>query len=113
MAVYVGKTNSCAAPELCWPQLKVNAELQGFISRAPDFSLVGADGSLLTIDHQSPAVGGWSPLRFARVSLGGLGIVTSVTIDVLPRPYATSLQGGSERLGMRTSRPLWIGSSGC
>ena len=36
MAVYVGKTNSCAAPELCWPQLKVNAELQGFISRAPE-----------------------------------------------------------------------------
>jgi hypothetical protein len=61
---------------------------------------VSADGSLLTIDHQSPAVGRWSPLRFARVSLGGLGIVTSVTIDVLPRPYATSLQGGSERLGI-------------
>jgi len=64
------------------------------------FNLVRADGSLLTIDHQSPAVGGWSPLRFARVSLGGLGIVTSVTIDVLPRPYATSLQGGSARLGI-------------
>ena len=64
------------------------------------FDLVRADGSLLTIDDRSPAVGGWSPLRFARVSLGGLGIVTSVTIDVLPGPYATSLRGGSERLGI-------------
>jgi hypothetical protein len=71
-----------------------------FAETVSAFNLVRADGSLLTIDHQSPAVGGWSPLRFARVSLGGLGIVTSVTIDVLPRPYATSLQGGSERLGI-------------
>ena len=71
-----------------------------FAETVSAFNLVRADGSLLTIDDQSPAVGAWSPLRFARVSLGGLGIVTSVTIDVLPRPYATSLQGGSDRLGI-------------
>jgi FAD/FMN-containing dehydrogenase len=36
-------------------------------------------------------------LQFARVSLGGLGIVTSVTLDVLPRPSATTLAGGTTR----------------
>jgi FAD/FMN-containing dehydrogenase len=78
-----------------------------FAETVSAFNLVRADGSLLTIDDQSPAVGGWSPLRFARVSLGGLGIVTSVTIDVLPRPYATSLQGGSERLGI-ADKPAFV-----
>jgi FAD/FMN-containing dehydrogenase len=33
--------------------------------------------------------------------LGGLGIVTSVTIEVLERPYATTLQGGSKRYGLK------------
>ena len=40
------------------------------------------------------------PLQFARVSMGGLGIVTSVTIDVMDRPWATTLRGGTERLGL-------------
>jgi hypothetical protein len=39
-------------------------------------------------------------LQFARVSLGGLGIVTSLTVDVMSRPFATTLQGGSQRLGL-------------
>jgi D-arabinono-1,4-lactone oxidase len=52
-----------------------------------------ADGEERTIDKNSPLVNGWSPLQFARVSLGGLGIVTRIVIDVLPRPYATTLKG--------------------
>ncbi len=71
-----------------------------FAETVSAFTLVLADGSVMTIDAQSPAVGGWSPLQFARVSLGGLGIVTSVTIDVEDRPWATTLQGGTERFGL-------------
>jgi len=71
-----------------------------FAETASAFTILCADGSEMTIDTQSPHVGGWSPLQFARVSLGGLGIVTSVTVDVLARPWATSLQGDTERLGL-------------
>lgn len=71
-----------------------------FPETVPAFKILRADGSEMTIDTQSPAVGKWSPLQFARVSLGGLGIVTSVTINVLDRPWATTLQGGTERLGL-------------
>ncbi len=71
-----------------------------FAETVSAFTLVLADGSVTTIDAQSPAVGGWSPLRFARVSLGALGVVTSVTIDVENRPWATTLQGGTERYGL-------------
>jgi FAD/FMN-containing dehydrogenase len=71
-----------------------------FAETVSAFQVLRADGSEITIDAQSPAVGKWSPLQFARVSLGGLGIVTSVTIDVVDRPWATTLQGGTERLGL-------------
>ena len=71
-----------------------------FAETVSAFTILLADGSVKTIDAKSPAVGGWSPLQFARVSLGGLGIVTSVTIDVLDRRWATTLQGGTERLGL-------------
>ncbi|MGR8981398.1 MAG: D-arabinono-1,4-lactone oxidase [Gammaproteobacteria bacterium] len=71
-----------------------------FAETVTAFMIVRADGSEITIDTQSPAVGKWSPLQFARVSLGGLGIVTSVTIEVIDRPFATTLQGGTERLGL-------------
>src|SRR5208337_4565222 len=54
-----------------------------FAETVSAFTIVRADGSEMTIDSKSPAVGKWSPLQFARVSLGGLGIVTSVTIDVI------------------------------
>lgn len=72
-----------------------------FAEAVSAFNLLLADGTIMTIDAQSPAVAGWSPLQFARVSLGSLGIVTSVTIDVVPRPYATTLQGGTKRYGIR------------
>ncbi|HEY5777818.1 MAG TPA: FAD-binding protein [Terrimicrobiaceae bacterium] len=68
-----------------------------FAETASAFTILGADGSVTTIDAQTPAVNGWSPLQFARVSLGGLGIVTRVTLDVLPRPWATTLQGSARQ----------------
>jgi FAD/FMN-containing dehydrogenase len=73
----------------------VNAPI--FAETASSFTILGADGNLTTIDKTSPAVDGWSPLQFARVSLGGLGVVTRITLDVLPRPWATTLQGGTKR----------------
>lgn len=64
------------------------------------FNILLADGTVTTIDAQSPEVDGWSPLQFARVSLGGLGLVTSITIEAISRPYATTLQGGTARVGL-------------
>jgi FAD/FMN-containing dehydrogenase len=71
-----------------------------FAETVSAFTLLLADGSVTTIDAQSPKVGSLSPLQCARVSLGGLGIVTSITIDVESRPWATTLQGGTERFGL-------------
>ena len=71
-----------------------------FAETVSAFTLALADGSVTTIDSQSPLVDRWSPLQFARVSLGGLGVVTSVTINVEDRPWATTLTGGTERLGL-------------
>jgi len=68
-----------------------------FAETAPAFTILGADGQLTTIDASTPPAGGWSPLQFARVSFGALGIVTRITLDVLPRPYANTLQGGTQR----------------
>jgi FAD/FMN-containing dehydrogenase len=62
-----------------------------FAETASAFTLVGPDGTVTTIDENSPAVGSWKPLQFARVSLGALGIVTSVTLNVMSRPWATTL----------------------
>lgn len=68
-----------------------------FAETASAFTILGADGTETVIDASTPAVGNWKPLQFARVSLGGLGIVTRITIDVLPRPYANTLQGSTDR----------------
>lgn len=69
-----------------------------FAETVSAFTIMGADGEVTTIDTRSARVGGWSPLQFARVSLGALGIVTSVTIDVIDRPYANTLAPGRERV---------------
>jgi FAD/FMN-containing dehydrogenase len=61
-----------------------------FAETVSAFTIVGADGTETVIDASTAAVGKWTPLQFARVSLGGLGIVTRITTDVLPRPYATT-----------------------
>lgn len=67
-----------------------------FAETASAFTIMGPDGQVKTIDAQTTPVNGWSPLQFARVSLGALGVVTSTTIDVLPRPWATTLSSGRD-----------------
>ncbi len=67
-----------------------------FAETVSAFTIMAADGSVTTIDATTAKIGDWSALQFARVSLGALGIVTSVTLDVKPRPYATTLKGGQE-----------------
>jgi FAD/FMN-containing dehydrogenase len=62
-----------------------------FAETVSAFNIMGTDGSVTTVDESTPPIDGWSPLQFARVSLGSLGIVTSVTINVQDRPYATTL----------------------
>jgi len=73
----------------------VNAPI--FAETVSAFDILLADGTVRRIDATLPSVEGWSPAQFARVSLGGLGIVTRIRLDVLPRPYATTLQGGTKR----------------
>jgi hypothetical protein len=68
-----------------------------FAETASAFTILGADGKETTINTHSPYVDGHSPLQFARVSLGALGIVTRITLDVLPRAWATTLQGNKKR----------------
>ena len=76
----------------------VNAPI--FAETVAAFTILLADGTVTTIDAQSPEVNGYSPLQFARVSLGGLGVVTSIILNAVSRPYATTLQGSTERLGL-------------
>jgi hypothetical protein len=68
-----------------------------FAETVSALTIVGADGTETVIDASTAPVGKWRPLQFARVSLGGLGIVTRITIDVLPRPYLTTVQGRTDR----------------
>jgi FAD/FMN-containing dehydrogenase len=65
-----------------------------FAETATAFDIMGADGEVSRIDAETAAFGAWSPLQFARVSLGALGVVTAVTLEVEPRPWATSLSPG-------------------
>ncbi|MFZ6731935.1 FAD-binding protein [Undibacterium sp. Ji42W] len=65
-----------------------------FAETVTAFAIMGANGIVTTIDASTPKVGAWSPLQFARVSLGALGVVIAVTIKVLPRPFANCLTSG-------------------
>jgi FAD/FMN-containing dehydrogenase len=67
-----------------------------FAETASAFTILGADGKETLINEQSKDGDGNSLLAFARVSLGVFGIVTRITLNVLPRPYANTLQGGTE-----------------
>ncbi|MEP6537079.1 MAG: D-arabinono-1,4-lactone oxidase [Bryobacteraceae bacterium] len=67
-----------------------------FAETASAFTIMGLDGTVTTIDEDTPSVAGWKPIQFARVSLGALGIVTSVTLEVVDRPWATTLKSGSD-----------------
>lgn len=73
-----------------------------FAETASAFTIMAADGSVTTIDEDSPPVAGLAPLQFARVSLGALGIVTSITLDVQPRPHATTVVGGQHAFKLAT-----------
>ncbi|MDG2305247.1 MAG: D-arabinono-1,4-lactone oxidase [Candidatus Binatia bacterium] len=73
-----------------------------FPETASAFTLVGPDGREEYIDASTPGVDGFSALQFARVSLGTLGVATSVTLDVKDRPFATSLRSGTERHQLTT-----------
>ena len=68
-----------------------------FAEAVASFTILGADGNQTTIDGQSKDADGNSLLSFARVSLGMLGVVTRLTLNVLPRPWANTLQGSSAR----------------
>jgi FAD/FMN-containing dehydrogenase len=67
-----------------------------FAETVSGFTIMGPDGEVTKIDLDSSADNGWKPIQFARVSMGALGIVTSVTLDVLKRPWATTIKSGSE-----------------
>src|SRR5208283_955417 len=71
-------------------------EAPTFADTASAFTILGADGNETIINEQSKDGEGNSLLAFARVSLGALGIVTRMTLDVLPRPYANTLHGETE-----------------
>ncbi len=78
-----------------------------FAEAVASFTLLGADGNQTTIDGQSKDADGNSLLSFARVSLGMLGVVTRLTLNVLPRPWANTLQGSTERF-LAATKPDFI-----
>ena len=65
-----------------------------FAETASAFTILGADGNETIINEQSKDGDGNSLLAFARVSLGALGIVTRITLNVLPGPMRTRSMGG-------------------
>ena len=68
-----------------------------FAETVSAFTTMDADGQERVIDRDSKDQENNLLLPFVRVSLGALGIVTKIVIDVLPRPWATTIQGGKER----------------
>lgn len=75
-----------------------------FAEAVSAFTILGADGRETIIDNGSKDGAGHALLPFARVSLGALGIVTRITLNVLPRPWANTLQGGTARYLLATQR---------
>lgn len=57
------------------------------------FTVMQPSGDVVTYDANSKPFRGFNPLQFHRVSLGTLGIITSVTINLDPRPYKATLVG--------------------
>lgn len=57
------------------------------------FTVMGSDGVSKTYDAGLQPFNGYNVLQFQRVSLGTLGVITSVTIKLDSRPYKTSLYG--------------------
>ncbi|HVE70040.1 MAG TPA: FAD-binding protein [Thermoanaerobaculia bacterium] len=83
-----------------------------FAETASAFVILDAEGNLNTIDATLKPVDGWTPLQFARVSLGGLGVVTKIILDVQPRPYATTLLGGTQKSLWKNKQAFVSGMQG-
>lgn len=73
-----------------------------FAETVSAFTLMGADGKISTIGPNDPGIDGWKAIQFARVSLGTLGIVTSMTLEVMDRPWATSVRSGRKRYSLKS-----------
>ncbi len=73
-----------------------------FAETACAFTIMGQDGNETTIDIDTTAGGDFKAIQFARVSLGALGIVTSVTLNILDRPYANTLNASKESFVLST-----------
>ena len=65
-----------------------------FAETCVSFSIMKYDGPVETINVDSESsIEGFRAIRFARVNFGSLGIVTSITLQCLPRPYQEALRG--------------------
>ena len=68
-----------------------------------EYTILKANGEEQIINESTTEIDGWvadgdlRPIDLVRVNLGVLGIVTSVKLAVMPRPYATTLEGGVDR----------------
>ncbi|WDE02535.1 FAD-binding protein [Thalassomonas actiniarum] len=69
-----------------------------FAETVASFSVMQADGTIRYIDADA-SFDNVSLLQLIRVSLGAFGIVTSMTVNVLDRPYATTLKPSRELFG--------------
>ncbi|MCF6807591.1 FAD-binding protein [Thiotrichales bacterium 19S9-12] len=55
------------------------------------YTVMGANGKKITYDLNSPSFNGHHPLKFHRASWGTLGVITSITFKVEPRPFKNTL----------------------
>ena len=62
-----------------------------FSDSAIAYTVVNDYGVKTTYDSSSEKFSGYSPLQFFRTSLGSLGVVTSITLRVAPRPSKESV----------------------
>lgn len=67
-----------------------------FAETAVAFTIMGAGGTETIVDTTTTAADGSLAIAYARVSLGALGIITSVTLSILDRPFANTLSATKE-----------------
>ncbi|MED7789651.1 D-arabinono-1,4-lactone oxidase [Francisella sp. 19X1-34] len=63
-----------------------------FSSNVIEFTVINSKGEKQTYNKNSPQFEGHNIMDFYYTSLGALGIITSVTLEVSPRPYKTSIE---------------------